>query len=131
MSIRIVVNRNDLIVAIRAVQARLLWKPGSAEQHVRQRVRRGHLPATATLAAYESIIQAVVRSHTARVYIYRHDEIPYTCIVDDVNGQHWLVMFALNGILESAYIVERPDRYLSKVEFEFVDLLSKVMRHDD
>jgi len=59
------------------------------------------------------------------------DDTPYVSIVDEVDDKQWLVMFALNGVLESAYIVERPDQYLSKVGFEYVDLLAKVMLHDD
>jgi hypothetical protein len=131
MSTRSLVKRSELVAAIRMVQARLTWKPGSAEQHVKQRIRRGHLPATATLVAYENIIQTVIHSRQARVYIFWYNETPYISVVDDMNDKHWLVMFALNGVLESAYIVERPDRYLSKPEFEYVGVLAEVTSHDD
>jgi len=124
-------NRNELAAAILLVRTRLIWKPDSAERHVKQRIRRGHLPTTATLAEYEDIIQTVIHSQKAHVYIFWYNGIPYVSIIDDVNDKHWLVMFALNGLLESAYIVERPELYLNKAEFEYIDLLSKVTPHDD
>ncbi|MEZ4664508.1 MAG: hypothetical protein R2911_43805 [Caldilineaceae bacterium] len=124
-------ERNQLAATIRLVQANLTWKPGSAEQHVKQRIRRGHLPPTATLMEYEDIIRTVISNDNAQVYIFWYNATPYISIIDVVNGNHWLVMFALNGVLESAYIVERPERYLNKSEFEYVGLLSKVASHDD
>jgi hypothetical protein len=124
-------NRTELIAAIQRVRADLTWKPGSAERHLQQRLRRRHLPATATLVDYEAIIQSVLHSRTAHMYIFWHHRVPYISLVDNVNGQSWLVMFALTGVLESAYIVERPEYYLNKPEFTYVDLLSKVMPDHD
>jgi hypothetical protein len=36
-------------------------------------------------------------------------------------------MFTLDGVMESAYIVEHPDHYLSKPGFELLGPLSEVM----
>ncbi len=108
-----------------------MWKPGSAERHLQQRIRRRHLPATATLDDYETIIQTITHHEMAQVYLFWHNHVPYITLVADVDGRSWLVMFALSGLLESAYIVERPDRYLNKPEFEYVDRLSKVMSDHD
>lgn len=121
----------ELSQAIHRIQTQLRWKPGSAEWHLKQRIRRGHLPVTATLSEYEALIQTVVHGPTALVYIFWHKDDPYISIVDDIDDKHWLVMFALSGVLESAYIVERPHLYLNKSDFEYVDLLAKVMSHDD
>ena len=124
-------DRSELIAAIRTVQSTIRWKSGSAEQHVRQRIRRGHLPATATLVEYEEIIAHVIHSDRAQVYIFWYNTEPYISLVDIVNENHWLVMFALTGVLESAYIVERPERYLNKPAFEYVGVLSEVTSNDD
>ncbi|HEY67722.1 MAG TPA: hypothetical protein G4N97_05560 [Thermoflexia bacterium] len=48
-------------------------------------------------------------------------------IVAVIQGHHWLVMFALDGLMESAYIVENPDRYLSKPVFDLLGPLSEVL----
>jgi len=51
---------SEIVKAIRIVQNQLIWKPGSAERHLRRRMNRGHLSATATLTDYESITSAVL-----------------------------------------------------------------------
>jgi hypothetical protein len=35
-------------------------------------------------------------------------------------------MFSYDGMMESAFVVERPERYLSKPGFEQIGLLSEV-----
>lgn len=111
-----------LVQAIRIVQTQLLWKPGSIERHWRRRINRQHLPKTATLADYENLIRTVIHKPTAEIYIYWHatmtELIPYVSIVGIIDNEHWLVMFNFAGILESAYLVERPQYYLSEPEFE-------------
>ena len=106
----------DIIKAIRIVQAQLFWKPDSVERHLRRRINRQHLPKTATLDDYENLIRTVIHQPTAQIYIYWHSTlaelVPYVSVVGLVHGEAWLVMFGLDGILESAYIVERPHYYL-------------------
>ena len=41
--------------------------------------------------------------------------------------QTWLIMFALDGILESAYVVERPKLYLSNLAFDRLGTLEEVL----
>lgn len=36
-------------------------------------------------------------------------------------------MFALDGILETAFVVEWPDKYLGKREFELIGTLGEVL----
>lgn len=114
----------QIVQAIRVVHTQLIWKPGSAERHLRRRIHRQHLPQTTTLADYENLIRVVIHQQTAQIYIYWHDtlaeSVPYVAIVGIVHGETWLVMFSLKGILESAYLVERPHYYLSEPEFEWV-----------
>jgi len=84
------------------------------------------LPVEATLDDYESIIQAVLEDMQAKVYIYRHNN-PYVVVVAVIQRQHWLVIFGLNGLMESAYVVERPEHYLNQSAFELLGLLGEVM----
>lgn len=50
--------RQQVAAAIRLVQKRVRWKPGSAVAHLLKRRLRGHLPADATLADYDHLIAA-------------------------------------------------------------------------
>ena len=89
---------------------------------------RGHLPVEATIEDYERIIQAVLDVPEASIYIYRHNDLPYVTVVATVQDHFWLVMFTLDGLMESAFVVERPDYYLNKPAFEPIGSLNEVLR---
>ena len=115
-----------ILEAIEAVRAQVRWKPNSAVRHLRKRKRRGHLPSTATLEDYERIILIVVQDKSAQVYRYWYNRVPYVTVVATVHTQQWLVMFTYNSVLESAFVVENPERYLSKPGFEWIGSLGEV-----
>lgn len=115
-----------ILEAIKAVRAQVRWKPNSAVRHLRKRKRRGHLPSTATLEDYERIILTVLQDKSAQVYRYWYSRVPYVTVVATVHTQQWLVMFAYDGVLESAFVVENPERYLSKPGFEWIGSLGEV-----
>ena len=119
--------RTQVAEAVRLVQRQICWKPDSAERHLWKRKRRGHLPLDATLADYEQIIRSAVRSQAAIVYLYGHDDVSYVAVTATIQRQTWLIMFDLDGILETAYIVERPDLYLHKSVFDRVGALAEVL----
>jgi len=120
--------RDQIVTAIQTIKIQRQWKPGSAARHLLKRKLRGHLPAEATIEDYEHIIQAVLGAPDATVYIYRHNDIPYVAIIATVQDHFWLVMFTLDGLMESAFVVERPDYYLNKPPFERIGLLNEVLR---
>ena len=115
-----------ILEAIKAVRAQVRWKPSSEVRHLRKRKRRGHLPSTATIEDYERIILTVLQDKSARVYRYWYNRVPYVTVAATVHTQQWLVMFAYNGVLESAFVVENPERYLSKPGFEWIGSLGEV-----
>lgn len=117
----------QLIQAIRLAQAQRLWKPGRAEWHLRKRKSRQHLPQDATLADYELIIQSVLDDDQADVYLYQESNEVYVAVSSWRQKQLWLVIFDHNGILETAFVIDNPSRYLSKAEFTFVDRLSNLL----
>ena len=119
--------RTQAAEAVRLVQRQICWKPGSAERHLWKRKRRGHLSLDATLADYERIIRSAVRSQAAIVYSYGHDNASYVAVAASIQEQTWLIMFDLDGVLESAYIVERPGLYLRKSVFNRVGALAEVL----
>jgi hypothetical protein len=119
--------RSQVRNAIQEIQAQVKWRPGSETGHLLKRKVRNHLPLSATLADYEHIISAVVTDREARVFVYRHGQKSYPTVVTTIEERQWLVMFDLDGVLESAYIVERPDRYLNRSVFELVGTLGEIL----
>jgi hypothetical protein len=115
-----------LLAVIQTVRAHIQWKPNSAERHLQKRKQRKHLPPTASLADYERVILTVLQDKTAQVYHYWYNHIPYVTVVARVEAQMWLVMFGYDGVMESAFVLEQPERYLNKPEFEKVGSLSEV-----
>ena len=113
--------------AVRLVQRQIRWKPGSARRHLQKRKRRGHLASDATLAEYEQIIFSAVRNQAAVVYLYAHENVSYVAVVASIQRQTWLIMFDLDGVLETAYIVERPDLYLRKPVFDSLGVLEEIL----
>ncbi len=119
--------RTQAAEAVRLVQRRIRWKPGSAGRHLQKRRRRGHLALDATLAEYEQTIHSAVTDQAAVVYLYAHNDVTYVAVAASIQRQTWLVMFDLGGVLESAYIVERPDLYLRKSVFDRLGVLEEIL----
>ena len=119
--------RAQVAEAVRLVQRQIFWKPGSARRHLWKRKRRGHLALEATLAEYEQIIHSAVTDQDAIVYLYAHDDVTYVAVAGSIQGQTWLIMFDLDGVLESAYIVDRPDLYLRKSVFDRLGALEEIL----
>jgi hypothetical protein len=63
----------------------------------------------------------------AQVYLYRYRDTPYVAVVAVVEQRHGLVMFTIDSVMESAYVVERPEHCLSHPAFECIGSLSEVM----
>ncbi len=113
--------------AIRLVQQQIRWKQGSASNHLRKRKRRGHLSSDATQAVYDQVIHSVISDRTSTVYLYNYNSVAYVAVVGIIQRQTWLIMFALDGVLESAYVVERPKLYLSNFAFDRLGTLEEVL----
>lgn len=107
-----------LLEAINKVRLKISWKPGSDIQHLKKRKQRGHLPENATLAEYEKIICTLLNDKNARAFIYWYEQIPYAAIVGKIKGDVWLLMFGFDGVIESAFVMERPDRYLKNPDLK-------------
>jgi hypothetical protein len=115
-----------LLQAIQRVRQQAHWPAGSADRHLEKRKLRGHLPATATIADYEQIIQAVLQDASAQVFRYWYNQSAYVTVVTVIESKTWLVMFSYDGVLESAFVMDRPERYLNKPGFEWIGRLGEV-----
>ena len=116
----------EIVTAIDRVRKHIRWKPDRAISHLQKRKRRGHLPETAVLADYERIISQALEDRSAQLYSYWYNRIPYVTIVSVIHGKHWLIMFSTDGILETAFVVERPELYLNNHGFELIGKLGEV-----
>ena len=115
-----------MLQALKAARENIRWKANSAERHLQKRKLRGHLPETATMADYERVITAVLQDKSAQLFRYWYNHLPYVTLTAMVQSQIWLVMFSYDGIMESAFVIERPQHYLSKPGFERIGLLGEV-----
>jgi hypothetical protein len=115
-----------LLKTIKLVREKIIWKPGRGKQHLEKRQRRGHLPKEATLSDYEKLILDILLEKSSRVLLYWYEGTPFVAITGEIEGKTWLVIFDFDGIMESAFVVERPDRYLKKPGFEEICAISEV-----
>lgn len=121
------VSKQEIAAVIRQVQQEIRWKPGSAERHLRTRKKRGHLPPDAILDDYHAIIEEVLTTDEAAVYLFSYDEA-YPTVVALLHKRHWLVMFSMAALMETAFIVEKPNSYLKKSNVEYMGTLQEVLR---
>ncbi|NOZ71536.1 MAG: hypothetical protein GXP38_06440 [Chloroflexi bacterium] len=121
------VLRSEILYVIQRIRKEIRWRPGSLSRHLKKRKMRGHLPQQATANDYERIIQDVLYHPDAWVYLYWHQDTPYVVVMTVIRTQTWLVMFDMNGWMESAFVVENPRHYLSKSAFEPIGSLTEVL----
>jgi hypothetical protein len=114
--------------AIRRVQAEIRWRRDSADHHLYKRRLRRHLPLEATIEDYHGIIRTILTNDKASVYLCWYDEGIFPAVTAKLAGRLWLVMFSLDGFMKSAFIIENPGSYLNKPNFEYIGLLSEVMK---
>lgn len=113
--------------AIRQVKSKIQWKTGKDLTHLRTRINYGHLPASATISTYEAIIMSVIAAPSSHVYVFRWKHDLYPTIVGKYQEVFWLVMFGLNGIMETAFPPSDPESYLADPRFEYVGVLQEVL----
>ena len=85
-----------------------------------------NLSSDATQAEYNQVIHSVISDRTYTVYLYNYN-VAHVAVVAIIQRQAWLIMFALDGVLESAYVVERPKLYLSNLAFDRLGTLEEVL----
>lgn len=122
--------KSQIARAIQLVRTEICWKPNSAERHLEKRKRRKHLPEEATLDDYENIIRQVLHDESAQIYLFWYENVPYVTIVTVIENNTWLVMFDLDGLMETAFVVKRPNNYLGTPDYQYVGLLSEVLKNE-
>jgi hypothetical protein len=100
----------NLAGLIRKMRHTIVWKPGSASRHLLKRKLRGHLPADASIETYEQLIQRVLHAPDASIFIYEFGENRFLTLMYNIDGDVWLLIASLEGIMETAFVVENPDK---------------------
>lgn len=88
------------------------------------------LPDNATLDDFNKLIQSVLHDPNSRIYRYNWDRrIPYGLVVatPTVEESQWLVMFGLNGIMETAFVITRPG-YVEQKEMMLLGTIEELVR---
>jgi hypothetical protein len=120
-------NRQRIVVAIKQVRLILRWKPRKERKHLVKRIKRGHLPSGTTLAQYEAIIRDVVSNSAAQVYVFRFGQTDYPTVVAPIASRLWLVMFSLEGVLETAFPPDNPHSYFQDPRYIQVGKMQEVL----
>lgn len=120
--------RQRVITAIGQLRKEIRWKLGKGIKHVQTRQKYAHLPPSATLADYEAIIASILAAPTADVYVYiwKQNAI-YPTVVSAYQNEHWLVMFSLNGLMETAFPPTDPDAYLADSRFRYLGTMQELL----
>jgi len=113
--------------AVRRVQSGVRWKPGKDVQHLRRRIDLGHLAHGATVDEYQAIIAAILSDPLADVFIYSWGDTLYPTVVAEYGERHWLVMFSLSGVMETAFPPDDPGEYLSDPRFQRLSTLRELL----
>lgn len=74
-----------------------------------------------SMADYEAIIASILHDMSAdvSVYLWRSDAI-YPTVVPNHETGLWVVMFGLDGIMETAFPLTDPEQYLSDSRFQYL-----------
>ncbi len=120
--------RLDVRSAIQRLRLQIEWKPGKDRKHLETRIGYGHLSQTATLEEYESIIAAIVGDQAASVYAYIWPTAIYATVVGIHRAEYWLVMFSIDGIMETAFPPTDIDEYLSDSRFQYLGTVQELLQ---
>ena len=119
--------REQVAHAIRQMRGEIRWKPGKDVEHLQTRKNYGHLPTEADLGDYESIVSVILHEPAADVYVFVWQDDAYPTVVAEHDGERWLVMFSLSGIMETAFPPTDPDTYLADPRFRYLDTMQELL----
>ncbi len=112
--------------AIRRARKQVAWKPNKDLVHLRKRQSLGHLPAHASVADYNKLIQAIVGSPGASVYAYRAQGSIYVAVHANLD-RPWLAIFSLTGLMETAFPPDDIQGYLAQPGFTALGTVEELL----
>ncbi|GEM_PF-1488644 len=83
----------------------LTWKPEKLESHLEKRKGLGHVPDTWTIKDYENKIREILKDERTEIYRYYKEGFKQNFFVYGLPD--WIVMIGENGVMETAFIIDR------------------------
>jgi hypothetical protein len=63
----------------------------------------------------------------AKTYVFIYDQFMYPTLTAVVDKQLWLVMIGIDGVLETAFPPDNPQKYLSNDAFIYLGILQDLL----
>lgn len=117
----------DIAAAILALRTQVRWKPGKDVDHLTKRKRRGHLPPDADMDDYNDITVAVLSDGESKIYRYDVTGETYGVVWGTCEGQEWLIIFGLDGVMETAFPSKAPQRYIARRAMVFLGKMEDIL----
>jgi len=109
------------------IKSQIIWKPNKAQSHLCKRIKLGHLPQDSSLENYENVIKEILFNIESKVYVFKDSFILYPSLTGIIKDRLWLVMFDVNGIMETAFPPNNPQKYLQNNPFTYLGTLKELM----
>jgi len=119
-------HKREAAEALRAVRREVRWKPDKDSAHLQKRKAMGHLGASVTLDDYNGIIRALVSQDNHAVYLYPFGSRDYYAVSGEEEARPWLVLFAGDGTMETAFPPDDMVEYLAKRGFRFLGTVGEI-----
>jgi len=120
-------HRAEAASALAAVRREIRWKPGKDVDHLEKRKAMGHLPQGSSLEDYNSLIGRLVAEEGNLVYLYEFGGTRYYAVRGKLQGVEWLVIFARDGLIETAFPPDDIGSYLGKRGFHPLGKIGEVL----
>jgi hypothetical protein len=88
----------------------------------------GHISPSASLLDYEEIIRDLVGNKSNILYIYEWKVADFYAVRGFVQEREWLVIFGINGLMETAFPPEDMDAYLNKRGLVLIGSIKEVLQ---
>ena len=124
-------SNNALQEAKRAVsrlRVAVYWKPGKDIQHLEKRKALGHLPQDCQIKDYNKLISELVQGLENEVYLYEFGSQRYYMLRGKIKEKEWVVIFSMEGIIETAFPPQNVEEYLSKRNASLLGKVEEIVR---
>ena len=114
--------------ALLAVRSRVRWKTGKDLRHLEKRKLLRHLPPDASMEDYNDLIAGIAHDDTAFVYDYLFGVKEYFAVAGVVDGTDWLVIFSLDGLMETAFPPDDMGWYIADQRMVTVGRVGDILK---
>lgn len=108
-----------------SIQTEVKWKPDKDRQHLAKRKALSHLSENASIEMYNDLICSLVLG-PGMVFRYRFGGVDYFAVPGVAQGRNWLVIFDVDGIMETAFPPDDIEHYLAKRAFQYLPTVEEI-----